>query len=230
MEEQTDRLRQTAGAAWVERYLDPLLRSTFGTPTPCLDCLHIWADDDDEASQLRQKGHQCVVLMPDAASCTNKKWRQTPVAGCFEGRLPFANSSFDLVFTGAFARLAHTSQMKAQLARELARVVRPGGATLLSVSNRYCPVDLEDRKSFLHGPSHPEKASLAELRGALDGAGFSRVDCLSTRRHFGWRRVPRALRPLAAGFESYLGRVSSPATPKLYASPFNPVLMLWGTR
>jgi SAM-dependent methyltransferase len=223
-------LRHTAGAAWVDRYLDPLLQSAFGRPTPRLDCLHIWADDDDEASQLRRNGHRCTVLLPDLATYHSTMWRRLPVIGPLDRGLPFVDSAFDVVFTGAFGRLARTPQMRAELARELARVVRARGALLLSVANRYCPVDLQDRSSLLHGPSHPEKAGLAELTQVLSGAGFSRVDRLSVRGHFGWRRLPAALRPCAAAFEQYLGTVSAPERPWLYGSPFNPVLMLWSTR
>ena len=219
----------SAGTAWVQRFLAPLLAVHFAHRRGGLHCLQIWADDDDEAATLRAQGHHCVVFMPQAADCDAIDWYAVPVRSTWPPALPFADASFDLVFTSAFPRLAQTATLRAALADDLARVLRPGGAMLLYVGNRYCPFDLHDRHAFVHGPWHREKASLVEVEQAFAGTAL-RLQRLSLAGLFGWRRVPTALQWLARSLEAYISLVSAPQRRWLYQSGFNTGLLFWVVR
>lgn len=225
-----DALAASAGSLWVHRYLVPLLRARAAALPPPLACLQLWADDDDEASALRRLGHRCTVFMPRGAALEGVRWRAAPVVGDAAARLPFDDGAFDFVFSGAFARLAHGTHARVALARELCRVVRPGGAILLCIGNRYCPVDIHSREALLHGPWHPEKMSLAEVEAAFAPAAPARIERLSLDGQFGWARARGPLR-LAVGLAARaLHVVSDPRRRAIYASPLNPVLMLCLTR
>ncbi len=220
-------LSRTAGGSWVDRFLTPLLQARLNPVRGTLDCVQIWGEDDDEAARLRSKGHTCVVLMPDSEPLPACRWHQTPVVANLRERLPLADHSVDFVFTGAIGRLTHGAMARIAFARELGRVVRPGGAILVSVGNRYCPVDLQDRKAFLHGPHHPARTGLHEMESAFEVAGLPVVQRLGVKGHFRWGRVPRPLQGLASLFNAYLEWASDPGRRWVYASPLNPVLMLW---
>ena len=219
----------SAGAAWVARYLEPFLRSRVAQLPAPLRCLQLWADDDEEAGALRARGHACTVLMPGESPATSMRWSARPVVGSGE-HLPFRADAFDLVFTSAFARLAQTPAARAALACELARVTRPGGAMLLSVGNRWCPLDLQSRDALVHGPWHAQKASLGQMEAAFAAARIARIERLSLDRQFGWSRARGPLRLAVGAVSAYLHCVSAPGWRTLYASPLNPVLMLCMTR
>ena len=101
---------------------------------------------------------------------------------------------------------------------------------LLSVGNRWCPIDLQSRASLLHGPRHPEKASLAQLEAAFAAAQVVRMERMSLENQFGWGRARGPLRLAVGAVSQYLRVVSTPGRRALYGSPLNPVLMLCLTR
>lgn len=220
-------LSSTAGGSWVDRFLAPLLREHLIPSHRPLDCLQLWGEDDDEAARLRALGHTCVVTMPASAPLPPCHWYQPPVVTDLRARLPFADGSFDFLFTGAIGRLTHDAASRTALAREFDRLVRPGGAMLISVGNRLCPVDLQDRKAFLHGPRHPARTGLDDMERAFVTAGLPVPQRLSVRGHFRWSRVPRPLQGLAGLLDAYLGWASAPLHRGRYGSALNPVLMLW---
>jgi SAM-dependent methyltransferase len=168
--------------------------------------------------------------MPPGAAHDDWTWYEPPVVGKSRLTLPFPDASFDLVFSSAFGRLAQSSTQRDGLAKELARVLRPGGAALLAIGNRWCPIDMQDRAAFVHGPWHPEKAGLRELEKHLLSAGFKGVERLSLKGHFGWARVPKLLRPVVLMISATLAWTSHPRRRWIYASPLNTMFMLWISR
>lgn len=216
----------SAGSAWVDRYLQPQLNSHFHSRGSALRrCLQIGADDDEEANRLRENGYRCTVMLDRLEPYRQWKWYQSPVVANW--RQPaFADGCFDFVFSGDFGQMAGNQGRHGEVARDLVRLVRPGGAILLSVANRYCPADLLHRESRIHGPWHGHTASLAQIERAFSALPV-RIRRLNIRSHFRWSRLPRAIAPVGALLSSYLGLSSSVNHRWLYASPLNPVLMLW---
>ena len=131
---------------------------------------------------LARDGFTVTALEPDDSSLVGAGAIRTlshdaglpiTVIQDFSERLPFADSSFDVVF--ARAVLHHTHDLAAA-SREFARVLRPGGRMLAvreHVISRYA-----DKQAFLD--AHPlhhlyggENAFLlSEYRGALEQAGL----------------------------------------------------------
>jgi SAM-dependent methyltransferase len=201
--------KPSAGAAWIERFLLPRLLERFG-PARRLDCLQI-GEDLAETIRLRELGHHCEMIALDSAV-----------------KMPVSSASFDLVFTGRFPALARQKQERIELARELFRILRPGGSLLLVFGNRRCPVDLSRNGPLLHGPQAASCLSAAEAQEIFTAAaGFSGIRFLSVNGHFGWNRLPRWLRPLGHFADCYWRFVVTPARRWLYTSFFNPMLILW---
>src|SRR5262245_52873199 len=121
------------GAAWVDRFLMPRLQSRFANGENIL-CLQIAPDDEMEAQRLRESGHSCEV-------------------SCLSGStaLPFPDSSYDFAFTGRFPVLATDREARVAFAKELHRVLRPGGSLLLVLGNRRCAIDLTRNGPLIHG-------------------------------------------------------------------------------
>lgn len=216
----------SAGAAWVDRYLDPHLKAHFHDRGRSLRrCLQIGADDDEEANRLREKDCRCVVMLDQMEPFRKWKWYQSPVVSDWR-QPPFPDGTYDFVFSGCFGQMAGSHDRHREVARALARLVRPGGAILLSIANRFCPGDLLNRDSRMHGPWHPHTASLSQMEDAFSGLPV-RIRRLNIEGHFRWSRLPRAIAPIGRLLSFYLGLCSSSNHRWLYASPLNPVLMLW---
>lgn len=199
----------------------PLLKSHFGgRSSGQLVCLHLAAPDEDESAALRERGHRAVSVPAETEFSTNGRWSNSTVIA--SGRqLPFARESFDFIFTNAFGVFTTTANERRSFARQLGTVVRPGGALLLSVGNRRCPIDL------CRAPG--AKASLRELEDAFSES-WNHVRLLSADGYFGWSKIPRPLRPLLRLAKSYLAWATNPDRPWLYASPLNSFFVLWVVR
>jgi SAM-dependent methyltransferase len=218
-------LSQTVGGMWVDRFLLPRLASFLPKGRP-LELLQIDPDDEDEAAHLRSYGHHCTVILTGAKGLDVASWRQTPVLAN-PGRLPFSDASFDLLFTGAFGRVAHGSQARQRVAAEFLRVLRSDGGILLCCSNRNCPVDLLSRRVPIRALAHKTTVSFGELETAFAMPGTSpKINQLSLKDHFSFQRAQwplRAALPIAA---RYLKWSSTPER-WVYSSALNPILLVW---
>lgn len=172
-------------------------------------------------------------------------------------RLPFADSSFDAALSmgviehigtiTGHCTLAHDHRRaRADYARELVRVLKPGGRLLVSCPNKTFPVDIH------HGPgdalTQPGRLrreistraglnvhrtwgsyhlmSLAEVRDLFLGAGASRVTALPARGYFAFdgiaERLPKALAgPGTSAIRAYVERLPSP----LRGTPLDPFVL-----
>lgn len=196
MSQSTALERTNPGAAWIHRFLVPQLKQFLPEATS-LDCLQLWADDETEAEELERLGHRCAMRTD----------------------LECEPESFDFAFTGRFSARAKDAASRIQLAGELHRILKPGGAALLVMSNGLCPIDLSR-----NGPG-----SGMTLKGAR--AVFSRfksVQVLSPKGHFAWKRAPGAIRPLGRILDGFW-RIAE-LRPSLFNSVFNPTLILWLAR
>ena len=201
---------ESPGAAWVRRFLQPLLAQHFPSDQ-VLSCLQVAAPDTTEAEQLRALGHRCELL--DISDSL---------------KLEVPDSSYDFAFTGRFPILAAEHRARVTLARELQRVLRRGGALLLVLGNRLCPLDLTRNGPILHFPGARYCLSVGEARAIfMKETGFQSLRPLSACRHFGWNQLPRSLRWAGRLMDAYWCRVATPSKNLIYFSPLNPTLILW---
>lgn len=166
-----------------------------------------------------------------------------------DGRsLPFGDASFDAVTS--FGVIEHVGAVgdsvevhpdvhdqRRAFAREVARVVRPGGAIIMSTPNRLFPADFfhhSSRLGFrLHSPREPFSVSYGDFRRLfIDEAGCRAIRHLSLRNAFVFRRSRRHLwgRLLVPPTRAMLSALGSPALLPLARSPLNPFLMVHITR
>lgn len=201
----------SAGAAWIHRFLLPHLASHFPNQNP-LSCLQLWPDDAIEAEELHRLGHRCDMLDP------------TP-----ETTLPCDSGTCDFAFTGRFPARVKDRATRIHFAKELFRVLNPGGALLLVLGNRLCPIDLSRNGPFLHGPFAGAVLSLNEAKQIfLHEARFNSLNIHNPTGHFAWQRAPAAIRPLGNALEHFWHCAAR--RPSLYNSIFNPTLILWLTK
>jgi len=217
------------GTRWVDQFLRPLLgRLELPPGASRFRCLQLEADDEEEALRLRQEGHDCHILLFDRRRLAERLWQEPPLLA-EELRLPMDTASIDLVFTGYFGRLTRNCAGRQALAGEFGRVCRKGGAVLLSIGNRRCPVDLSgNAPARLHGCRCASLMTLRELEQLFLGeCGFAMLEPLSLANQFGWSRLSRLPRWVTAGLEGYLRVVSMPGRPWLYGSVISPLLCCW---
>lgn len=188
-------------------------------------CLQLGPDDDEEAQRLRERGHACAVLIGEWDPYQRWDWHESPVLADWR-RMPWRDATFDLIFSPWFGRLAAGPEEVGEVARRLYAALKPGGGMLLSMSNRWCPLDLIDKRIQAPGTGIPVRLGLADVERAFRGTG-ARIDRKNVRGHFRWGRLPRSLAWLGPALNLYLGAVSSTWLRPLYASPLNPVLMIW---
>lgn len=200
----------SARAAWVERFLSPRLQSRFPGGRS-LSCLQIAPDDETEARRLRELGHRCELCDLKTAAT-----------------LPYPDSGYDFVFTGRFPILAPDTESRVIFAKELYRILRPGGSLLLVFGNKSCPVDLTKNGPLIHGFRSQMTLSFEEAFGILGQQGaFSSIVPQSIAGHFGWGSIPSWARPFGAILDAYWRFVITPDRRWLYTSLLNPTLILW---
>ena len=218
----------SAGERWVERYLLPIVNHRLRRDgTRSLTCLQIEPDDETEAIRLRRDGHRCDILLLDAARAEGCDWQERPLVRDSIAAL-HARGAYDLVLTGYFGRLGRNRAGRLELAHQLHAACRGGGAFLTAIGNRRCPVDLTGNASRLHGPSCDSLVTLREMERIFVGAaGFAAVQPLTLAGHFGMSRARGLLAPAAWLMAAHWRWVAVPERRWLYASPLNPVLMLW---
>ena len=203
-------VKATAGAAWVDRFLLPLFAQRFPGQSS-LSCLQLVPDDPTEAARLAECGHHCEMQTPDLS---------------LEIKAPAA--SYDFVFIGRFPALARTESKRVGFAREIHRVLRPGGSLLLVAGNRWGPLDLSRNGSLIHGLGSSVCLSRGDAaRIFVEEARFAGIEFLNVAGHFGWNRLPRTLRLFGHLADLYWRRLAKPGVPWLYFGPFNPTLILW---
>jgi hypothetical protein len=214
------------GARWVERFLLPKVadRLPQATARP-LAFLQLAPDDDSEADHLRALGHTCdLVLAPVPASGTfpSAEGRRDPGIDVARGE------QYDVIFSGAFGRFAPSARARIALGHLLFGVCRPGGAVLLTMGNRRCPVDLSGNAAPLHSPWAASLLSLVEAQQLFVATcGFRSVEPLSLEDQHAGSTLGGAKRAIRKGLFAYLRWVSDPGHQGRYASPLNPMLALW---
>lgn len=159
--------------------------------------------------------------------------------------LPFADGSFDGIFCGcvfphvgvvgdSFDLTPHYAEDRLELAREMARVLKPGGKILVSSPNRRFPCDIFHGRSGggykprPYNPSDPFLLSIADYRRIFREAGCANVQPLPVDGYWGFIRskhnVKGYLLALPVRFLFWLA--SRTHFRFLHASPLNPWLVV----
>jgi SAM-dependent methyltransferase len=159
--------------------------------------------------------------------------------------LPFEDASFDGVFCGCvfphvgvgddtYEVTPEYQEDRQRLAREMTRVLRPGGKILVSSPNRRCPFDLfHDRaegsyRPRVNSPSSPFLLSHADHRSLFQAAGCTTTRLQPVHQYWGFLRSQHSLKGRMAGalpqFVFWL--VSQPGARWLLNSPLNPWLVV----
>ncbi len=164
--------------------------------------------------------------------------------------LPFENATFDLAYCGCvFPHVgtegdsdhtgAHCRGERLAVAREMTRVLKPGGRVLVSSPNRLCPVDLFHGRTKdhplprLNPPWSRFLLAPRDYRGLFRDAGCTEFHLLPVTGYWGFVNRKRSLsgRLLALPIECAFALVSSEPLAFLRSWPLSPwIVMLMRTR
>ena len=164
-----------------------------------LDVLDVGCGVGLNSEAIRLKGHR--VCGVDISRQAIEKYCARGFAGQvmdIEEGLGFPSDSFDLIFCSEV--IEHTVAPES-LAREMLRVLRPGGRLVLSTPNSaFWPYRVLGLAGFTVGelqhPKHFQFFSRRSLRRLLRGAGFREVEALGRNMYLIVPAMPRPLRPL----------------------------------
>ena len=228
-----------------ENYLQPL----FGKLFPQRDrtrVLSLGCGVGIDVDMLRQSGFDIVGI-----DCGNrsKDWvRRTHQDRLYlaNGKhLPFEDRSFDLVYCGCvFPHIGvqgDTNQVTPEywqerlaVAREMTRVLRPGGRIMVSSPNRLFPLDLfhgRDQSNPYprwNPPSSPFLLSAADYRKLFGQAGCVSSRPLPVAGYWGFIRMKQRWKGkvMAFALDSVFRAVSTEPLRFLRTSPVNPWLVM----
>jgi SAM-dependent methyltransferase len=159
--------------------------------------------------------------------------------------LPFEAASFDAVYCGCVfphvgvegdthrVRPGYRAERLA-IAREMGRVLKPGGRAVVSSPNRLFPIDIFHGRSpdqpypRLNPPWSPFLLSASDYRRLFAEAGFMRSQLLPVKDYWGFIRMKERLkgRLLAFPVETIFSAVSTETLRGLRASPLSPWLVM----
>jgi len=164
-------------------------------------------------------------------------------------RLPFETASFDAAYCGCVFphvgvegdsnRVTATyREERLTIAREIGRVLRPGGHVMVSSPNRLFPIDIFHGRSpeqpfpRLNPPWNPFLLSAGDYRRMLAQAGCDRTRLLPVKGYWGFIRMKGRFkgRLLAFPIETIFNAVSTEALRALRGSPISPWIVMAARR
>jgi len=159
--------------------------------------------------------------------------------------LPFPDQSFDGVFcgcvfphVGVIGDSPHIApdyfEQRLELAREMSRVLRPGGKIVVSSPNRRFVFDIfhgrtpGSYKPRLNSPRDPFLLSVADYRKLFQAAGCKQASPLPVAGYWGFIRSKNSLKGAILGLpvRALFRMVSLPAFRLLRGSPISPWLVV----
>ena len=200
----------------------PLFRRFWPDGTPSV--LSVGCGVGADVDLLRGHGIAAMGVDPGSRTRTWARRRSQDALVLANGqRLPFADGSFDAAFCGCVyphvGVVGDSSRPapdcwsdRAALAREMVRVLKPGGRIFASSANRLCPVDV------FHGPTPgahrprvnpPWSGFLLSVRDyalLFDAAGAERTTALAMHGYWGFLSAKKTLKgrmlslPMKAAF------------------------------
>jgi SAM-dependent methyltransferase len=198
-------------------YLLPLFRNLWPGSSGNLNLLSMGCGTGADVEFLTQQGFPCVGI-----DCGNRSdaWLQLKLKERFflaNGKhLPFPDETFDGAFSGCvFPHVGvqgDTDQVapdcfhqRLELAREMVRVLKPGGKILVSSPNRFFPLDLFHGREEgvmrpkLNSPANRFLLSFADYRDLFLQAGCASARALPVGGYWGFIRSRRSLKGLLLG-------------------------------
>jgi SAM-dependent methyltransferase len=215
-----ERANEACARGW---YL-PSLGSLFGRPSRPPRVLSVGCGTGVDVDVLAESGFDAVGLDCGHRNAAWPRRKQSKRFLLARGEhCPFVPGAFDAVVMGcvfphvgvegdSFRVGPHYRERRLELAREMARVLRPGGHLLVSSPNRRFPFDLFHRADPArriprpYRPRDPFLLSLSDYRDLfVDGAGCRSVHPLSIRGYWGFVNMgaswpTRVLRSLLRGW------------------------------
>jgi SAM-dependent methyltransferase len=159
--------------------------------------------------------------------------------------VPFEDGAFDAVYCGCvFPHVGVEGdstvvargfwEERLRIAREIGRVLRPGGCALVSSPNRLCPIDIFHGRTpdrpypRFNPPTSQFLLSSHDYRALFAAAGCGAGQLLPVKGYWGFLRMKqrRRGRLLAWPVESIFSLVSQPSLSFLRGSPVNPWLVM----
>jgi SAM-dependent methyltransferase len=159
--------------------------------------------------------------------------------------LPFENEFFHGVYCGCvFPHVGVEGdsrdvtpgywEERLSIAREIGRVLRPGGCALVSSPNRLFPLDIfhgrtpEHPYPRLNSPTSKFLLSAGDYRALFGAAGCGQASLLPVKGYWGFLRMKQRWKGRALAFpvETMFSLVSQPAMSFLRGSPVNPWLVM----
>ena len=235
---------EQSNADLTRNYLLPLFRQLWSRRTPPPRLLSLGCGSGTDVDLLTSEGFDCVGI-----DCGNRSqvWERRERKSRFvlaNGKhLPFADGSFDGVFCGCvFPHVGVVGdscqvatdywQERSCLAREMGRVLRPGGKVIVSSPNRLFPLDLfhgreeGSLRPKWNSPALPFLLSARDYAKLFQPTGLTRMRPLANRNYWGFIRSRHSLKGLILGLPVRALFWTVSEFNFLRSSPLNPWLVL----
>ncbi len=245
--EDRDRKEEASNTHSIQSYTVPLLRKLFGDRESMPRLLSTGCGVGVDVDLLTDAGFDAYGI--DCGERTHIWGRRKYPERMYIANakaLPFADGTFDFVSTSCL--LPHVGvvgdttevtpdhkQQRERAAREVARVVRPGGYIFMMNPNRRCPLDFHhlqpnpNRLVRLHSPAEPFLLSLGDVRRLyVERAGCRSAKALPPAGYWGFlqKKTDPKRRLLVAPVRWYTQLISSRWFTPLLSSPLNPWLLV----
>jgi SAM-dependent methyltransferase len=227
-------------------YWIPLFRKLWSSSRHGVRLLSLGCGVGIDVDLLADEGFECLGI--DCGNRTNfwaRRQRSERLLLANGMNLPFEDATFDGVFCGcvfphvgvvgdSFQVAPGYYQDRLRLAKEMSRVLRPGGKVLVSSPNRYFVFDLfhgraeGSYKPRFNPPSSPFLLSRSDYRQLFRDAGLSSTELQPVENYWGFIRANNGIKGRLAGLapKAAFWLVSQPGMRWLLSSPVNPWLVV----